>query len=182
MKKKEWYRGEFNMLKVMDIADFILKNRIEEHDPITNLELQKYLYFANAKFLYETGEPLFEEPIEKWKFGPVVGAVYHEYKDNRANKITELSKHESINFTDTEIKIIENEFNEESIPNDIQEKLISVINNLSKYDSFDLVEETHKHSEWKNDEEKILNGVTHLVYDQDALKKYFEEHEEARIW
>ena len=170
------------MLKAMDIADFILKNRIEKHDPITNLALQKYLYFANAKFLYETGEPLFEEPIEKWKFGPVVSEVYHEYKDYRANKITELSKHESINITDTGIKIIENEFNEESIPNDIQEKLISVINNLSKYTSFKLVEETHKHSEWKNDEDRIMSGEKHLTYDIDSMKQYFERHEEARIW
>lgn len=170
------------MLKVMDVADFILNNRIKAGRPITNLELQKYLYFVNAKFLYESGQPLFEEPIEKWKFGPVVSEVYHQYKHNKGNKITELSQHESIIFADNGITIEHNYFDEKSIPDCIKESIEESIEKLSSYDSFELVEETHKHSEWKNDEEKILNGVPHLIYNQDSLIKYFREHKEARIW
>ncbi|MCD5090486.1 DUF4065 domain-containing protein [Enterococcus hirae] len=170
------------MLKVMDVADFILKNRIDSGRPITNLELQKYLYFVNAKFLCESGKPLFEEPIEKWKFGPVVSEVYHEYKNNKGNKIMELSEHETINFNEDGIKIENNCFDEKSIPDEIKNSIRDSIENLSNYTSYELVEETHKHNEWKNDEERILRGVPHLVYNQEALKNYFKEHEEARIW
>ncbi|MDU5511626.1 type II toxin-antitoxin system antitoxin SocA domain-containing protein [Enterococcus gilvus] len=170
------------MLKAMDVADFILQNRIDAGNPISNLELQKYLYFVNAKFLVEEGKTLFEEPIEKWKFGPVVNDVYHEYKDNRASKITGLSKHENIEITDDGFKIVSNEFKKSSIPKAIRTSLEESIDKLSKYDPFKLVEETHKHSEWKNDEESIMNGASHLIYNNDSMREYFIEHEEARIW
>ncbi|WP_379945840.1 Panacea domain-containing protein [Enterococcus devriesei] len=170
------------MFSAMDIADFILQNRIDAREPISNLELQKYLYFVNARFLFEKNEPLFEEPLEKWKFGPVVSDVYHEYKNSQANKITELSRHESVEITDEGIKFNTNEFDTTSIPLDVQRILNESIERLSKFDPFELVEETHKHTEWKNDEARIMNGEQHLVYDSELMKNYFIEHEEARIW
>lgn len=50
------------------------------YDDITNLKLQKLIYFANLTYLSITGKPLFSDNVKAWKLGPVVGVVYHEYK------------------------------------------------------------------------------------------------------
>jgi len=47
---------------------------------VSNLKLQKILYFIQAEFLVVKGIPCFEEEIIAWGFGPVVLEVYHEYK------------------------------------------------------------------------------------------------------
>ena len=49
-------------------------------DLITNLKLQKLLYFAQGWFLALYDTPLFKEEIQAWIHGPVVATVYHSYK------------------------------------------------------------------------------------------------------
>ena len=48
-------------------------------DLISNLELQKHLYYAQGYHLAEFDEPLFHESIEAWKHGPVIPSVYQSY-------------------------------------------------------------------------------------------------------
>lgn len=47
---------------------------------VTNLRIQKLLYFIQAKFLKETQTLCFTEDIEAWQFGPVVPAAYEVFK------------------------------------------------------------------------------------------------------
>ena len=62
------------------IAKYIIKQCSECKKPISNLKLQKILYFVQAEFLVTTHKPCFEEKIEAWDFGPVVPLVYNKYK------------------------------------------------------------------------------------------------------
>lgn len=43
---------------------------------ITNLKMQKMLYFAHMFFLGRTGQPLIKEEFEAWDYGPVIPALY----------------------------------------------------------------------------------------------------------
>lgn len=74
------------MLSVFDVADFFL-NPIEEEncERITNMKLQKLLYYSQGYALAFLGRPLFSAPIENWDYGPVVSCVYHAYKIHGAN-------------------------------------------------------------------------------------------------
>jgi uncharacterized phage-associated protein len=54
---------------------------------ISNLKLQKLLYYAQGRRLAESHERLFAEDIQAWAHGPVVPAVYHEFKEYGANPI-----------------------------------------------------------------------------------------------
>ncbi|WP_172507385.1 Panacea domain-containing protein, partial [Enterococcus faecalis] len=64
----------------MYVADYII-DYCNKHDiEINNLKLQKVMYYLQAKSLVETNEPLIDEELQKWKYGPVVPTVYHEYK------------------------------------------------------------------------------------------------------
>lgn len=47
---------------------------------ISNLKLQKMLYYAQGNFLSIVGEPLFDDIIEAWKYGPVVKKIYDKFK------------------------------------------------------------------------------------------------------
>ena len=69
------------MANVFDVANlFIQIANQSEDDSITNLKLNKLLYYAQGTFLARTGKPLFSNQIEAWTFGPVVPEIYQKYK------------------------------------------------------------------------------------------------------
>lgn len=54
---------------------------VNEHgDFVSNLKLQKLLYYSQGWNLAYKGEPLFAERLEAWVHGPVCPAVYHDFK------------------------------------------------------------------------------------------------------
>lgn len=56
---------------------FILKSQdFRDVSGITNLHLQKLLFYAQAEFYQQESKPLFKEAIEAWRYGPVVKVVY----------------------------------------------------------------------------------------------------------
>ncbi|MEX0698465.1 MAG: type II toxin-antitoxin system antitoxin SocA domain-containing protein [Acidimicrobiia bacterium] len=48
--------------------------------PVDQWKLQKLLYYAQAWSQAWRDEPLFQEPVEAWRWGPVVEVVYQDYK------------------------------------------------------------------------------------------------------
>ena len=68
------------MYNVLDVARYIIWYCKKKGFSISNLKLQKILYFVQAEFLVSVGIPCFAEEIEAWDFGPVVPEVYHEFK------------------------------------------------------------------------------------------------------
>lgn len=69
------------MHSALDIAAWFL-NEVDRKagDSITNLKLQKLVYYAQAWAVTLLGRQLFEEQVEAWAHGPVVDVVYQEYK------------------------------------------------------------------------------------------------------
>ncbi len=69
------------MLTAEQVADYFLRLVDEDSgDGISNLKLQKLVYYAQAWHLAVTGEPLFLDDLEAWKHGPVVRSLYIKYK------------------------------------------------------------------------------------------------------
>lgn len=68
------------MLSALDVAKFFVFNAKENQDTsMSNLKLNKMLYFAQGIFLAKYGKRLFEENVEAWEYGPVVYDVYERY-------------------------------------------------------------------------------------------------------
>lgn len=66
-----------------EIARFFLYLVDQDEDAgeqISNLKLQKLVYYAQGFGLAIFGEPLFGEPIEAWLHGPAVPTLYQAYK------------------------------------------------------------------------------------------------------
>ena len=70
------------MYNALSVAHYIIGACSRLNFGISNLKLQKILYFVQAEFLVSTPThtPCFSERIEAWDFGPVVPVVYHKYK------------------------------------------------------------------------------------------------------
>ena len=65
--------------QVMDVAKYIINYCTEQGKPVSNLKLQKMLYYLWIDYYKNTSEYLFDEDICAWPFGPVVPSVYFEY-------------------------------------------------------------------------------------------------------
>jgi uncharacterized phage-associated protein len=69
------------------ICNLILNEAVEAGRAISNLALQKLLYFAHGLHLVETKHPLVTGFFEAWKYGPVHPIAYGAFKKAGANPI-----------------------------------------------------------------------------------------------
>ena len=67
------------MVKVQDIADYFIWLANYTGSFISNLKLQKLVYYAQAWYLAIHDKPLFDEDFEAWIHGPVIPELYKEY-------------------------------------------------------------------------------------------------------
>ena len=77
--------------KALDIA-YKLIYTAQEDEPnggerLTNLKLQKLLYYQQGYHLAVFGTPLFDEQVEAWMYGPVVPCVYDEFSNSGSNAL-----------------------------------------------------------------------------------------------
>ncbi|HEY4266874.1 MAG TPA: type II toxin-antitoxin system antitoxin SocA domain-containing protein [Galbitalea sp.] len=63
-----------------EVARYFLALQDDE-DAISNLKLQKLLYYAQGFSLALTGNALFPEQIKAWVHGPVVPSVWQDYRE-----------------------------------------------------------------------------------------------------
>jgi uncharacterized phage-associated protein len=62
------------------IANAVLDRAEVSARPLTNLDLQKIVYFLHGHFLLRHGRPLVEPEFEAWSYGPVHRTLYDAFK------------------------------------------------------------------------------------------------------
>lgn len=68
------------MEKAVNVARYICDEyKIISGEPIDEMKLHKLLYFSQRESIAITGEPLFEDEFEGWKFGPVCVSVREHF-------------------------------------------------------------------------------------------------------
>lgn len=112
------------MYDALTVAKYIVTKCVQDGCPISNLQLQKILYFVQVDSLKWNKEPAFYDDIEAWKFGPVVPDVYYHFCGSGALPILDTY-----------------ELNDEFVQNSQMNK---VIEEKRKMNPWDLVEEAHK--------------------------------------
>ncbi|MEW6539174.1 MAG: type II toxin-antitoxin system antitoxin SocA domain-containing protein [Pseudomonadota bacterium] len=70
------------------VANYLLDKADEKGLELTNLAINKVLYFCHAWYLATKGEPLLLGAFEAWDHGPVVPTVYHQFKSYGRDRIT----------------------------------------------------------------------------------------------
>lgn len=71
------------------VANEFIRLAKVKRETLTPMKLQKLVYFAHGWSLALTGQPLVSERIEAWQFGPVIPALYREFKSYGNGAITE---------------------------------------------------------------------------------------------
>lgn len=156
--------------KVLDVCRHVI-NYSNEHDyGISNLKLQKVLYFIQAYFLTKKKDhtPCFVEKIEAWDFGPVVPEAYHEYKQYGSGDIPTIESY--IMFDENDIwnsKRIE--FEDTTIADEDKALIDKVIDKFADYSATDLVSLTHRQSPWIDAYAPCQNNEITIK----AIREYF---------
>lgn len=141
-----------------DVAKWILRYNnmkaiIDDAEDMSNLKLQKLLYYSQGIFLAMTDKTLFPDDIVAWEHGPVVECVYHEYKSYGRIGITYSDLLEPTEvYTDEEENI-----------------LMQVYDCFGQYSAWGLRNMTHKETPW------LSNKKNHVI-PVDVIKNYFEKH------
>ena len=142
--------------KVLDVCRFVI-NYSNEHDyGISNLKLQKVLYFIQAYFLTKKKDhsTCFDEKIEAWDFGPVVPEVYHRYKAYGSASIPYMSNSKIKEISEDDKKLID-----------------GIVDECSQYSAAALVEITHNQAPWLD----VYKPYCNNTISKRSIKKYFAE-------
>lgn len=137
-------------------ADFLVSLAIEddESDLLTNLKLQKLLYYAQGCHLAIFGEALFDDKIEAWDLGPVVPSAYHAFKPCGRQPIEDRSGSAG------------------SVDDRSAEFLSVVSDRFGQYSASRLIKMTHAESPWQDSYQSGLNNMITV----DVMKNYFVEN------
>lgn len=130
-------------------VDELVRNYDITPEYITNLKLQKLLYFVQALCLMIFGKKAFSEKILAWPYGPVINEVYQKYKPNRANEI--VSEKFIKNISSGLYKVIE-----------------EVVTCYGSIEANKLIDFTHEEEPWKNAE---INSEI----DIESIRNYFNK-------
>jgi uncharacterized phage-associated protein len=62
------------------VANYFLKLAERDGKELDPMKLQKLVYFAHGWYLAVNDQPLIDDIIEAWRYGPVIPTLYHEFK------------------------------------------------------------------------------------------------------
>ncbi len=138
-----------------DIANyFLFKAESDDQELLSNLKLQKLVYYAQGFHLIFFDAPLFKDKIMAWQYGPVVPSLYHTYKQYGPSGIP-----------------ADKDFDQEVIDEDTREHLDGIYKVFGQFSAIRLMELAHSDQCWKD--AGIGNVITHNSM-RDSLKKYLK--------
>jgi len=129
-----------------DVARYFLALACEDGDLITNLKMQKLVYYAYAWTLARTGKHLFSEPIQAWANGPVVHPLYHQLRKYSARPIDQEFLGGAAEKEDFEALVEELA---SKFPDDVLEILNGVYEQYMPLTTVQLVTLTHSEKPWR---------------------------------
>ncbi len=80
------------LYSVVDVVNYMIRYaRVHGSNfALSNLKLQKLVYFAQGFALARLGRPLFRERIEAWPYGPLVTSLYEVLRGYGRAPVTEF--------------------------------------------------------------------------------------------
>lgn len=141
------------MASLTDVAKcFLYLDDENEGDGISNLKLQKLVYYAQGFHLALFDKPLFDDQISAWTHGPVVESLYHQYKAHGSNSIP-----------------LPADFDKEALSGDEFGLIAEVFEVFGQFSAWKLRNMTHEESPWINHEKDAS------VIPQSEIAEYFKQ-------
>lgn len=86
-------------MRTLTIANMLITYR-RSHLYLTNMKINRLVYFAQVECLRTHRHKLFNEPIQAWKCGLVEPSVYAAFKEYGTNRITTPAATEDLDQID----------------------------------------------------------------------------------
>lgn len=109
---------------VRGIANFVLDLADLEGLPLSNLAINKIVFFLHAAFLVQFRRPLVSAKIEAWNYGPVFRELYREFKSFEDRPIAGRAYRISPNDGNRELCMYNFAPNEESFLQEVVRKYV----------------------------------------------------------
>ncbi|MEX0729307.1 MAG: type II toxin-antitoxin system antitoxin SocA domain-containing protein [Aquisalimonadaceae bacterium] len=143
------------------VATYLLWFSNEHGDLLTNLKLQKLVYYAQAWYLALERESLFDDEIQAWVHGPVIPAVYRAYRDFKWSPILV-------------------EVDKPNLPPKIEEHLADVMAEYGGFSAYDLERMTHSELPWLEARGGIpADESSNAPISQDTMAHFYRKCAEA---
>jgi uncharacterized phage-associated protein len=137
------------------VADYFINRSHRSGDPLSNLKLQKLLYYAQAWYLAFHYSPLFVERIEAWPHGPTVPPVYSTYKKWEWQPIT-------VDRQEPQFAIA------------IKDHLADVMQQYGRYNAFHLELLTHQEKPWRDARKGLPpDAPSNAVITHEAMSDFY---------
>lgn len=123
----------------MDInlaCDFIIGRLDECTTSLSNLKIQKLLYYTEAWYLAFYEKSLFDEPFQAWIHGPVSLTIFQRFSDTKAL------------YSSIEISDIRPDFKTEQLSQPIRDHILNVLDVYAPYTGYELEVMTHNEQPW----------------------------------
>jgi uncharacterized phage-associated protein len=140
----------------MTIAKWFVAWASDCEADLSNLKLQKLLYYAQGNHLAHYGRPLFGDPVEAWSHGPVVEEVYHAFKRFGPGEI-QLDPDDPFDWSD--------------VDEDTAQFLIEVWEKYGAIAAWRLRNMTHQEPPWVD---HFKGGERNIQIPQADMKRYFK--------
>lgn len=139
------------------IADYFIYIANETGSYISNLKLQKLVYYAQAWHLAVYNAPLFDEDFEAWVHGPVIPALYYEYKQFGWKPILK-------------------EVERPSFSQELQELLDEVTDEYFACDAFELEQMTHQEDPWIEARKSLpKDEASNVIISKQLMGDYYRQ-------
>ena len=150
------------MLKAIDVANYFVNSSRVLGARISNMKLNKLLYFAQGYSLSCLEKPLFEEDLQAWQHGPVAPSVYNSFKSYGPSPIEHVSgKYDASVFSDEQVDL-----------------LTAVMRKYFRYSAWALRELTHqKGTPWRQVYDENARNV---VIEKKLMKEFFDTQDLSR--
>ncbi len=149
---------------INDVCNYIIKSVLESEESLSNLKLQKLLYYVQAWHLVFENKPIFDEEFEAWVHGPVSRIIYNRFLHNKSL------------YSDIEISDIPPSFSPNRLTQDQRTHIDRVLQTYAKFSGSQLEEMTHREEPWikarKNVEpwERCTNHI-----EKSLMNKYYSQ-------
>ena len=155
------------MYNVLDVATYVIKYAHNSgcEESMSNLKLQKILYYIQAAFLVEKNKKCFNEAIIAWEFGPVIPEVYQKYKIYGRRGIPKQENRKVLQLDCEKMRIIKKEVTEISRGDKrLIEKVVDTYATITE--PIALAKKTCEEDPWKNTSlnKEIKNSLIRKSY------------------
>lgn len=151
------------MKTINQICDYVIfRLKSEENVPLSNIKLQKLLYYIQAWNLAFFKKPLFDDKFEAWIHGPVNTTIYNRFNPTKYI-FSEIYSSDIIEENISEI-----------LSEDEKRHINIVLESYAKYSGVELEDMSHKEEPWiKAREGYEANQRCNVEIDNDLLTQYF---------